>query len=315
MAFLRDLHHYKFHLTRLFCSEEETAEDGDLLHKGDDKNKRRSRLSVSYITCLNVIIFLLSLSLFSISIYRLRGRLNGELRASSTWSPIYDALDLEMVTKRINGTLFTPSEHSIARQMPNSAADGTWEEWELTRVFPVTRADIIRLGKDPETAVKLDPEIWGLGDDAYATALDIYHQLHCVNTLRQIAYGTYYNMQMGNPDANNATLREMHINHCVDILMQAIQCSGNANLITFHWVEKLQRPFPDMSIDRKCINFDKLTDWRLANTIDMKKWAERMKKPNGAKEGKMEDQYYGPNIVQVPKHHGRAHEVLAPEQD
>lgn len=132
--------------------------------------------------------------------------------------------------------------------MPNPVADGIWEEWELTRVFPVTRADIIRLGKDPETAVKLDPEIWGLGDDAYATALDIYHQLHCVSTLRQIAYGTYYNTQMGNPDANNATLREMHINHCVDILVQAIQCSGNANLITFHCVEKLQRPFPDMYV-------------------------------------------------------------------
>lgn len=239
-----------------------------------------------------------------------------------------------MVTKRINGTLFTPSEHSIARQMPNSAADATWEEWELTRVFPVTRSDIIRLGKDPETAVKLDSETWGLGDDAYATALDIYHQLHCVNTLRQIAYGTYYNVQMGNPDGINATLREMHINHCVDILMQAIQCSGNANLITFHWVEKLQRPFPDMqvktlffgswilliyprSIDRKCINFDKLTDWRLANTIDMKKWAEHMKKPNGVKEEKMADQYYGPNDVQNPNHHGGTHEDvdLWPERD
>lgn len=86
MAFLRDLHHYKLHLTRLSCSEEETAEDEEFLHKEDDKNKRRSRLSVSYIACLNVIIFLLSLSLFSVSIYRSRGRLNRELRASSTWS-------------------------------------------------------------------------------------------------------------------------------------------------------------------------------------------------------------------------------------
>lgn len=86
MAFLRDLHHYKLHLTGLSGSEEETAEDEEFLHKEDDKNKRRSRLSVSYIACLNVIIFLLSLSLFSVSIYRPRGRLNRELRESSTWS-------------------------------------------------------------------------------------------------------------------------------------------------------------------------------------------------------------------------------------
>ncbi|KAL7931544.1 hypothetical protein V8C35DRAFT_309776 [Trichoderma chlorosporum] len=305
MSFVKNLSYYRLTLIRLPSSKEETDENEEFLHTEGTESKQYSGPSVSCITCLNTIFFIISLCLFSISIFRPSKGLNPELRASSTWSPIHDAVDLELATRTINGTLFTPREHSIARQMPNSVADSTWEEWELTRVFPVTRADIVRLGKDPETAVKLEPEIWGLGDDAYATALDMYHQLHCVNTLRQIAYGTYYNKQMGNPDAGNATLREMHINHCVDILMQAIQCSGNANIITFHWVEKMQRPFPDMSIDRKCINFEKLSDWRRANTIDMNKWAEIMKKPPGAKEEKLADQYYGPN-------HGGVHGDVNP---
>ncbi|UKZ82910.1 hypothetical protein TrVFT333_010710 [Trichoderma virens FT-333] len=210
MALLRDLYHHKIQLIRWRSPEEETSEEEEFLHK--NRSKQYSGTSVSYIAYLNTIFFIISLSLFSTSIYWRTWTLNTELRACSTWSPIHRAVDLEMATKKINGTLFTPRERSIARQMPNSDADSTWEEWELTRVFPVTRADIIRLGKDPETAVKLDPEIWGLGNDAYATALDIYHQLHCVNTLRQIAYGTYYNTSMGNPDANNVTLRELHIN-------------------------------------------------------------------------------------------------------
>lgn len=112
------------------------------------------------------------------------------------------------------------------------------------RVLPITRDAIIRMGKDPSTVAKLEDEIWGLGDDAYASALDVYHQLHCVNMMRQIAYGGYYNQTI--MDADGASVREVHLNHCVDILIQAIQCSGNVNLITLHWTDTQKLPYPDM---------------------------------------------------------------------
>lgn len=86
MAILRDFRHYKFHLTRLSCSEEDTGEEEEFLHRKDDKDRRYQLLSVTCITCLNVVILLLSLSLFSISIYEPSGKLNKELRASSIWS-------------------------------------------------------------------------------------------------------------------------------------------------------------------------------------------------------------------------------------
>lgn len=162
--------------------------------------------------------------------------------------PLHDLVDLGMHAKMINGTLFPTSDPSTARQMPNTETDKIWEEWEITRVFPISRAALVRLGKDPLTAVKLEDDLWGLGDDAYASILDVYHQLHCLNSLRQIAYGEYYNMTIGRAD--EFTMREIHINHCVDILMQALQCSGNANLITMHWVETQDYPFPDMYVGR-----------------------------------------------------------------
>jgi len=58
-------------------------------------------------------------------------------------------------------------------------------------------------------------------------------------------YGEYYNQSMGRAD-NFTAMREIHINHCMDILMQAIQCSGNLNLITLHWTETQKLPYPDM---------------------------------------------------------------------
>lgn len=167
--------------------------------------------------------------------------------------------------------------------MPNNASDEIWDEIELTRIFPVTKADIIKMGKDPSTVVKLEDKLWGLGDDAYATTFDLYHQLHCLNSLRQIAYGRYYERVMGDTEGERS-IREIHINHCADILYQALVCSGNVNLITMHWVETQTYPFPDMSVNRQCINFDKLTEWRKENTVDMDRYVEVMEKPEGVKE-------------------------------
>lgn len=101
-------------------------------------------------------------------------------------------VDLEASVKKLNGTFYPQKDGgSIARQQPNPEADATWDEWELTRVFPVTKDDIIKMGKDPSTVTKLEDDVWGLGDDAYAAIFDVYHQIHCLNSLRHIAYGDY----------------------------------------------------------------------------------------------------------------------------
>ncbi|KAF2033088.1 hypothetical protein EK21DRAFT_45679, partial [Setomelanomma holmii] len=150
------------------------------------------------------------------------------------------------------------------------------------------------LGKDPTTVTKLEDDIWGLGDDAYATIFDVYHQVHCLNSLRHIAYGEYYNLSMAR--AHTIKQREIHINHCIDILLQSIQCNANLDLIPLHWVETQEYPFPDMSINKKCVDFEGLTAWRKDNTIDMDKYVQvmqmdEMDKP-GVKQRPAADQYY-----------------------
>ncbi len=179
-----------------------------------------------------------------------------------------------MKVRKVNGTLFPAEDPSIARQLPNDEADRLWGEWEITRIVPVTREQIARMGKDPATVVRLDDDVWHLGDDAYAAIFDVYHQLHCLNGLRRRAYGDYYHK--GPARAEKAGLDEIHLNHCVDILMQALQCSGNVNLMTMHYVETQPYPVPDMSVNRQCIDFDRLTDWRRQNSIDLATYDDTM---------------------------------------
>ena len=197
-------------------------------------------------------------------------------------APIHDLVNLDMKPRLVEGTLFPGDKHSIAREMPNDKADKKWAIWEEARMIPISKADVLRLGKDPETAFKLEDSLWGLGDDAYAASLDIFHQLHCLNTLREIAYGGYYNETMGN--ANSEELYEVHLNHCVDILLQALQCSGNVNLLTLHWTETQPFPHPDFSINRQCIAFDALSEWNMEHSIDRARYMELgVTKPEGQK--------------------------------
>ncbi|KAH8880820.1 hypothetical protein GQ53DRAFT_813054 [Thozetella sp. PMI_491] len=219
--------------------------------------------------------------------------LNAALKQAFVYSPIYDLLDLKSTVRKINGTLFPPKEPSIMRQLPNPDADMVWDEWDVPRVFPVTVKDLFKMHVDPSTVAKLEDNIWGLGDDAYATSLDVYHQLHCLNKLRRLAYAAYY------PNDHQETLSwsagrpmtgyESEINHCVDILAQALQCSGNVGLIAMHWAETQEFPVPDMSVNQKCIDFEALTQWRKEHTVDMDKYRRVMKKPEGVRQKPMDD--------------------------
>lgn len=151
-----------------------------------------SRRLILLTTALNALILLITTIIFSIWFYKSHIVLNASYRVITPYSPVHSLFDLSPTQKKINGA-FYPSKtgNSIAREQPNPIADAQWDEWELTRVYPVS-ADVIRkMGKDPETVAKLEDEVWGLGDDKYATIFDVYHQVHCLNSLRHVSYGEY----------------------------------------------------------------------------------------------------------------------------
>ena len=195
--------------------------------------------------------------------------------------------------------------------MPNDETDKIWEEWEIGRIIPVTADDIRKMDKDPTTVAKLEDDQYGLGDDAYATIFDVFHQLHCLNVLRHLAYPEHYK------DLNqfhNEAMQAIHVNHCVDIIMQALQCSGNLNLITMHWVENEPWPFPDMSANRQCIDFEYLTQWRLENSVDLDTYIKYSDKPEGVTQLPSPDAYYeffNPNNLTNPNHPNGSH----PDED
>ncbi|KAH6723499.1 hypothetical protein BKA61DRAFT_685946 [Leptodontidium sp. MPI-SDFR-AT-0119] len=204
-------------------------------------NSRPSR-RIWILTGLNAAMLLASLSLFGSWWYQTCWVRNSAYKHVSSHSPIFDRLDLDPSLTKINGTFPPP------RQRPNPTADKVWDEILIDRFIPISRAEIVKMGKNPDTAVKLLDSDWGLGGDAYAAGLDVFHQLHCVDFLRRTAYGTYYNETSPLQAGGKLHMAEVHVNHCVDLVGKV--------------------PFAGFFYPRQCANFQNVWDWRMENTLD-----------------------------------------------
>jgi hypothetical protein len=75
----------------------------------------------------------------------------------------------------LNGTLFAKPEVSIAREEPGAKNDAAWAQYEEVLTHVLTREQILKLGKNPETVARFDNDYWGMGDDAYMVQMDVMH--------------------------------------------------------------------------------------------------------------------------------------------
>lgn len=206
-------------------------------------------------------------------------------------APVLDEVEITMFTSEINGTLFQPQNPSLARQDPSFQTDKIWEDLELIRILPITKKDVIKMGKNPETVAAFDNDYWGLGDDAYMASLDVFHHLHCLNMLRRKAFGDFPTHPIPITPEKYLKLQWTHLKHCTDILYQNIMCNANTELYTLNWMETQQMPFPDFNINRQCKDMNALIKWRDEHAVDMKKFTA-MKKPAGAAVIPVPDEYF-----------------------
>lgn len=170
-----------------------------------------------------------------------------------------------------------------------ASVDEAWDSLEPIRIFPLTAAQLRKLGKDPEIVAKFPPES-GLGDDAYLGQIDMFHQLHCLGLLRKQAWKEY---------DRNATLNRkpyspmhwIHVSHCTDILLKNIMCSGSLDIVAYSWMETQPRPYPDFDVSHKCRSFEDIVEWQEKHTVPWS-WGGNITKPAGVKQLKMPEDYF-----------------------
>lgn len=179
----------------------------------------------------------------------------------------------------VNGTLFPPEWLSIARQDPGPETDAAWHVYEKVLTHVITKDQVIKLGKDPETVARFEDDYWGFGDDAYMAQMDVFHQIHCINLLRKAAFEDH--PKTTTPKEKKDKMYWIHLHHCVDIALQNIKCTGTTELLTLSWMDGREIPWPNFSVYHQCRDFDTLVQWQQENAVDAAKF-DRTPKPKDA---------------------------------
>lgn len=171
----------------------------------------------------------------------------------------------------MEATLLRPEHSSIFRQPPSREVDDAWERITNVRPIPVTREDVLKLGKEPEQFAKF-PESFGFGPEAYMGRLDIFHVIHCVDQVRREAYFDHYYGKHWGTRANASELHKTHISHCVHIILQNIMCSPNLDVYLHFWADANPSAFPDFNVNHKCFDFERLLKWQEENSVDIEEF-------------------------------------------
>ncbi|RAL09570.1 oxidase ustYa family protein, partial [Aspergillus homomorphus CBS 101889] len=101
----------------------------------------------------------------------------------------------------------------------------------------------------PAEIVDLADELGG----GYMGSVEVLHQLHCLNMLRQASYEDYYKDKPG-PWEDSPQILRHHLDHYIDILRQKLSLAklliydADVGILTYIWVRGYKTPFLDFNI-------------------------------------------------------------------
>ncbi|KAF4998940.1 hypothetical protein FDECE_11654 [Fusarium decemcellulare] len=127
----------------------------------------------------------------------------------------------------------------------------------------ITRKELDRLGLDPSSLTIKNPKT---GQEGYRAGIQVFHQLHCLNLLRQDSYRDYYSHTGGDIQVEPEDLRG-HLDHCIEIIRTSLMCQSDIGVFTFKYYEGFEGHWPDFSTLHTCRNFDTIRDWAFENAV------------------------------------------------
>lgn len=150
----------------------------------------------------------------------------------------------------------------------------------------ISQAELDMLGLSRTSLKVKDP---ATGNEGYRAAVEVFHQLHCLNLLRQYVYKDYYVNVYSDIDRDDeeglkdnigewrwhALLKSILMLTCVDHCLEAIRinlmCTADIGIFTFrdfpeYGFEKGDYR-PDLSTQHTCRNFDAIHQWAVDHTV------------------------------------------------
>ncbi|KAI0128648.1 hypothetical protein BJ170DRAFT_682434 [Xylariales sp. AK1849] len=214
--------------------------------------KRLQRLNPHWAWLAHAVLLSISMTFFALS-FCMRSARHPTDPIPVTYSPALSAINYEI-------------KHFDLPPVPAGPFVGKGDEvdkmWEyLTDGVPdtmVSREEMMKMGLDPEGALEItDP---ATGKRGFRVAIEVFHQLHCLNLLRQNNYKSHYKPLGGDTSDGTHDLHG-HIDHCIDALRQFVMCQGDVNVFAFRFPFGDGDPWPDYTTPHVCRNYNSLRQW------------------------------------------------------
>ncbi|KPI35209.1 uncharacterized protein AB675_10170 [Cyphellophora attinorum] len=183
---------------------------------------------------------------------------SGAIHHVSKWSPVVDGVPMSFHIEQFNGTFV---HENIYRQDASPEVDAAWDGLGVRfRNIIVPAKDAHRVGFRPQDHMQLNSKYGG----GYPAFIEGFHQLHCLNLLRQ---GLWYNydyyhsqgdLAWGDPE----DVQRWHVSHCLDFLRQHLMCTIDIGVFASVWVNKTEpKPFVDFNTRHTCRDFNAVRKW------------------------------------------------------
>ncbi|KAK2754681.1 hypothetical protein FQN54_006814 [Arachnomyces sp. PD_36] len=215
-------------------------ESQDLEDGYPERETKASNLHMCF-SALNIAFFVFSFWCLIISAYFYVVRND---RPNIVYSPAYEAVELQPVL--FDGAL---DAINIYKGEPNPELDSAWKDLYEVDPFLVTPEELRKINK---TSIEAPAR-----PGYYLAKLAVHHQLHCLDHIRRSIRPDYYKVDESKFQVSNID----HVDHCIDMLRQAIQCHADTTLITFDWGGPGTPTEPNFCSTHACNNFEKINQW------------------------------------------------------
>ncbi|KAJ7263130.1 hypothetical protein B0H12DRAFT_1180740 [Mycena haematopus] len=155
---------------------------------------------------------------------------------------------------------YSPAQHAIAYETvkfhrglqddipiyerpPSVDVDLAWEELYQYAASRVPRSEVAQMTN----------ATWPIlhEEGNYVIALDVFHQLHCLDILRQQLH----------PGHNYTVRSPVHLRHCVGAIRQALMCYADTSPVVWQWSTRYQEAEQRDDILHTCRDFNRIQNW------------------------------------------------------
>lgn len=227
------------------------------------------RVQKHWVWLLHAILLSASMTLFTLSLCNKTSHVSDTMVTErySAYSPAAEAVRYETVKFNLAPIMKTeyvgygPSVDAAWDVIANDIGD-----------IMITEEERVKLGFSPKSLKIQHPVTgkWG-----YRAGVEVFHQLHCLNLIRQAVYKDYYSREEVGGDIAEADGQEDvngHVDHCIETLRLNLMCSSDIGVFTFHDFPDLvedgiEGDWPDFETQHVCRNFEAIRKWTNANAV------------------------------------------------